>query len=451
MKEKLSWKSTLAIGLMFFALFLGAGNVIFPPLLGQQAGQNLPLALFGFLLAGVGLPLLAIIAVARSGDLMSLAGRAGPVFGVVFSLIIYIMLGPFFGIPRTATVSYEIGIVPFLSEANAEAQWPLMVFAILFFAATLAFALFPAKIVDTIGKVLSPILFLIIIVMTIISLVRPMGEVRDPQEPYIESPVFSGFIEGYLTMDVIAALIIGILITSVYTNIGIKDRPTIVRSMISVALIIGVGLSIVYAALSYIGATSVSAIGMQENGGVVLALASRVLTGELGGLILAVTILLACLTTSIGLVIALSQFFAKLIPAVSYRQFTILFCLAGTVVANVGLTNLIAIALPVLMALYPLAIVLVVLSYFDHLFGRDRLVYITALVGTGASSLFDGLNAAGISVPLVDAVLSYLPLYDLGLGWVLPFAAGTLIGLIIHFRWRRDKYLAKTSLQTVTH
>ncbi|WP_432355927.1 branched-chain amino acid transport system II carrier protein [Sporosarcina sp. A2] len=417
---------------MLFALFLGAGNIIFPPKLGQLAGSDLAIAMFGFLITGVGLPLLAILAIAHAGgDLRSIADRVHPVFGLVFSMIVYLAIGPFFGIPRTATVSYEIGIGPFLSEELASAQWPLIVFSILFFVITMVLALNPAKLVDRIGKFLTPILFLVIALLAIKSFVNPIGPISNPDEKFGAHPFFKSFVEGYLTMDVIAALIFGSVITTAIHSEGVKTSKGLMKSMILAGSIAAIGLSFVYISLGYIGATSIETIGLQENGGIVLSLASKLLYGSFGPIILAITILFACLTTSVGLVSACAQFFSQVFKKLSYKTFVLIFAVFSAIVANVGLTQLISLSIPVLLMIYPLAIVLMLLSFVDNAFGRRPIVYALALFGTALVSIFDGLAGGGIVVEPVVNVLEHLPLHEQQIGWLLPALVGAAIGWLI--------------------
>lgn len=417
---------------MLFALFLGAGNIIFPPLLGQMAGDELWISMVGFLVTGVGLPLIAVLAIANSGgSLQTIASRVNPTFGIIFTLVIYMAIGPFFGIPRTATVSYEIGIVPFLPTSIASTGWPLALFTIIFFTITLALALNPAKLVDRIGKILTPILFLVIGSLAVKSIVSPMGTIGQAQGDYVTSPFFRSFVEGYLTMDVIAALVFGIVVINALKAEGVTERPAIMKAMIIAGVIAAAGLALVYISLGYIGATSVDVIGLQDNGGAVLALASTVLFGSFGTTILALTIIFACLTTSIGLVSACAQFFVQLLPQYSYKVFVFIFAGFSALVANVGLTQLISFSVPVLLMVYPLAIVLMLMSFIDKWFDRKPIVYIFALVATTFVSVFDGLRGAGIDIEPVTSILSHLPLYEQQIGWLVPAIVGGLIGVII--------------------
>lgn len=433
----LTFRNNLVIGLMLFALFLGAGNIIFPPALGQLAGENLFVAMVGFLITGVGLPLVAVLAIANSnsdgnGGLRSIAQRVSPAFGIIFTMIVYMAIGPFFGIPRTATVSYEIGIIPFLSEKTADAQWPLLLFTIVFFAITVALALNPAKLVDRIGKVLTPILFVIIGALVVKSFLTPMGKIGQAQGDYIENPFFRSFVEGYLTMDVIAALIFGIIIINTLSAQGITEKKETFKATLIAGVIAAIGLTFVYVSLGFIGATSVDAIGIQSNGGAILALASTVLYGDAGTIILALTIIFACLTTSIGLVAACAQFFEETFPKLSYKTYVFIFAGFSTIIGNFGLTQLINISLPILMMIYPLAIVLMLLSFVDKAFDRSPVVYIFALSFTAVISFIDGLKTAGFESKAVTDILELLPLYKQQIGWLVPALVGLFIGLLIH-------------------
>lgn len=431
-KKALTKMDILTLGLMLFALFLGAGNIIFPPYLGQLAGDQLAIAITGFLLTGVGLPLLGILAIAKAGgDLQSIAGRVHPVFGIVFTMIVYLAIGPFFGIPRTATVAFEIGTAPFLPADFAESFWSLSIFTLIFFTITVLFAMNPTKLVDRIGKVLTPLLILVIGSLAIKSFLTPMGSINSPVGNYDTEAFFESFLQGYLTMDAIAALVFGIVIIQSVRSKGVTDTRTILKATAYAGFIAAIGLSAVYLSLSHIGATSVEAIGLQDNGGIIIAMASRILYGEIGGIILSAAISFACLTTSIGLVSATAQFFYKIFPKFSYITYVLFFALFSAIIANVGLTQLIAISLPVLLAIYPVAIVLVILSFFDRVFYRKPFVYMIALSVTAIVSIFDALRSAGIAFEQIDSILSHLLFFEQGIGWVLPAVVGTAIGIAV--------------------
>ncbi|QFT90197.1 Branched-chain amino acid transport system 2 carrier protein [Bacillus sp. THAF10] len=423
-------KDILVLGLMLFALFLGAGNMIFPPLLGQASGDNVGVAVLGFLITGVGLPLLGVMAIAYTGgDLQSLANRVHPIFGIVFTIVMYLAIGPFFGIPRTGTVAFEIGATPFLPESMNSGGIALFIFTIIFFIITFYLSLNPTKLVDRIGKILTPILLSVIGLLVIKSIITPMGGIGAPTEDYTSSPFFKGFLEGYLTMDTIAALVFGIVVISAIKDKGVTDRKVITSLCLKAGFIAAAGLTFVYGGLSYLGATSLKAVGIAENGGQILSGSASYLFGSIGAVILGTAITFACLTTSVGLVSATSTFFSKIMPAVSYRVYVGIFSAFSLLVANVGLDQLISLSLPVLIMIYPLAIVLILLSFIR--WKNESYVFGFALLFTGVISFFDGLATAGIDITFIQKVFSVLPFYNEGVGWLVPAIIGMLLGMLI--------------------
>lgn len=430
--KSLSLGEQVAVGLMLFALFLGAGNIIFPPQLGQQAGESFSLAMLGFLITGVGLPLIGVITVAKSGgQLQDMAGKVHPVFGIVFTSIVYLAIGPFFAIPRTGTVSYEIGVVPFLTDAMKDSPIPLLLTTIVFFGITTFFALNPTKLVDRVGKILTPILLLVIALLAAKSIITPMDGPGEAVGKYTTQPFTEGFLQGYLTMDFLAALIFGIVIIQALQAKGVTESSKIVKTTIFAAFIAAAGLALVYISLGYIGASSFQTIGAQGSGAEIIEKSANVLYGNFGNALLSAVILLACLTTSIGLLTASSQFFAKLFPKIPYKGLVFIFAIFSTVISNFGLEQLIKISLPILLAIYPIAIVLMCLALIDKFFNGASIVYTVALIATALVSVYDGLHVAKLDIPAYANLLKHLPLYAEGIGWLVPAIVGTIIGWII--------------------
>ncbi|WP_349408155.1 branched-chain amino acid transport system II carrier protein [Pseudalkalibacillus sp. SCS-8] len=432
-KKALSLKDTTTIGMMMFALFLGAGNMIFPPALGQTAGTNVWTAITGFLITGVGLPLLGVIAIGLTGGtLRDLASRVHPGFAIVFSTLIYLAIGPFFGIPRTGTVAYEIGVIPFLPEGLNANGVPLFIYTILFFAITFWFALNPTKLVDRIGKILTPVLIIVIGLIVFKGIFDPLGSFSAPKGDYASTPFFTGFINGYLTMDAIAALVFGIVVINAVKSKGVSDKKEIAKATTKAGIIAVSGLALVYLSLAFVGATSRNVLGEMDNGGAILTGAADLLFGQFGIILLAVAITFACLTTSIGLVTACGEYFKGLMPNVSYKLIIAILCIFSGAVANVGLTQLINLTLPVLIGIYPLAIALIGYSYLHRQFNGYREVYIGGLLGAGMISIFDALAQMNIDITAVSSVFeAYLPLYTQGVGWIVPSIIGALIGYVI--------------------
>ncbi|MBS2970023.1 branched-chain amino acid transport system II carrier protein [Metabacillus sp. KIGAM252] len=433
MKQGLSTKETFVVGLMLFALFFGGGNMIFPPSLGQAAGTSVWIAIAGFLITGVGLPLLGVIAIGLTGsDVQSLGSRIHPVFGIVFTIVLYLAIGPLFGIPRTGTVAYEIGVTPFLPEGMAKNGISLFIYTVIFFGVTYWLSLNPSKLVDRIGKLLTPALLAILALLAIKTIATPMGAAKAPQPAYQDSPFFKGFLEGYLTMDTLAALVFGIVVINAVRDKGITSSKSITKVCIQAGLIAAAGLALVYLSLAYMGATSVDSVGYQSNGGLILSKSANVLFGSLGNIVLTLAITFACLTTSVGLVSACGQYFSKILPKVSYSIIILALSIFSTVIANFGLTQLITFSVPLLTAIYPLAIVLILLSFVDQIFNRAPEVYAISLLFTGLISFADGLKAANIQLASIYNLFdTFVPLFSKGIGWIIPAIIGALIGYVI--------------------
>lgn len=430
--RELSKRETITVGLMLFALFFGAGNMIFPPALGQAAGTSFWVAILGFIITGVGLPLLGVIAVGLGGgNLQTLASRVHPVFAIVFTFIVYLSIGPFMAIPRTGTVTYEMGVLPFLSEEWKTSWIPLFVTTIVYFAITYWLSLNPSKLVDRIGKMLTPALLIMIAIMFIGAFVKPLGDVGAPTGAYLESsPFVKGFLEGYLTLDALAAMVFGIVVTTAVKARGITDKKKLTVSTIKAAVIAAIGLGLVYVVLGYMGATSYS-LGQSDNGGQILTSIVQQLFGPFGNVVLGLAVTLACLTTSVGLVTACGRFFSEQIPGVSYKVMIVILSVFSAAVANVGLTQLIAISVPVLMAIYPIAIVLMLISFLHTVFRGYRSVYVGAILLTAAVSLVEGASMMGLPVQSITLLYGkILPLYSQGVGWIVPALAGGLLGYI---------------------
>lgn len=443
MDTNLNFKSYLIIGMMLFALFFGAGNLIFPAQLGQYAGTDVGIAIIGFLITGVGLPLLGILALgfSKSNDLRDLSSRVHPVYGLVFTALLYLTIGPFFALPRTAAVAYEIGIAPF--TAGSSESMILLVFSIIFFAIALSLSLNPLEIVNKIGKFLSPAILVTLAVLLVAAAVMPMGAIGAPQGDYMNNPFMTGFLEGYNTMDALASLVFGIIVIASVRKLGVHSAKGVLAATLKSAVIAAALLAIVYTGIAYLGATSTSTLGLLDTGGPVLSGASSHYFGTFGMLLLAVIITLACLTTAVGLIVANAGFFNKLTPIINYKIYVVIFSVFSLVVTNAGLANIIAFSIPVLLFLYPLAIVLIMLAFLSPLFKHRRLVYASAIIVTFFIAIIDGIKTLTASINLenpgwLQAVIDFydavLPLYSEGLGWLLPAVITILItGIIARF------------------
>ena len=412
---RLNGMDLLALGFMTFALFLGAGNIIFPPSAGMAAGQSIWPAAAGFLLTGVGLPLLTVVALARvGGGIAGLTAPLGTIAGTLLAVAVYLAIGPLFATPRTAVVSFEMGVAPFTGDSPAS----LLIYTVLFFAATLFLVLNPGRLVDSVGKFITPVLLAALVVLGGAAIFAPAGEVGLTADSYRDGPLLKGFLEGYLTMDTLGALVFGIVIATAIRDRGVSEPALITRYSMVAGAIAAVGLSLVYLALFYLGATSQGIAGDAQNGVQILTSYVQHTFGITGNVLLAVVITLACLTTAVGLTAACGEFFSGLLP-VSYRTVAIVFTLFSLLVANQGLTQLISLSVPVLVGLYPLAIMLVALSLLDRFWVSPSRVFIPVMTVTLIFGVADGLSAAGLN-GLVPDLFTQMPLAAQSMGWLVP-------------------------------
>lgn len=434
----------VATGLMLFALFFGAGNLIFPAGMGQQAGENIFPALSGFLITGVGLPLLGVIAIGYSGsrDIQELASRVTPWYGVLFAVMLYLAIGPFFATPRTATVSYEIGILPFLGADVSEStkNIGLFIFTVLFFGLSYWLSISPGKLVDRIGKILTPVLLVTIVILAGYAALAPMGVLPAPAEAYQTEAFTKGLIEGYGTMDALASLVFAIIVIEAVRSMGVTDKAQVLSLTAKAGFVAAICLAVVYVLIGYMGATSVAGIGMLDTGAKVLSGSADYYFGGAGKIILGIIVLLACISTAVGLITACGEYFTRLVPSISYHKWVIIFSIVSLVFANFGLSNIIKLSIPALMLLYPLTVAIIALAFLHNFFGGKRIVYVLTIATTSIFAIIDGWKTAHgmlegseeALIKTIDAALANsLPLYSVGLGWIIPAAVAFVIGVII--------------------
>ena len=439
--KRMSKGEILTVGLMMFSIFFGAGNLIFPPALGQAAGSNSIIAMMGFLVTGVGLPLLGITAIAMQGGkyVEFMNRKTYPWLATALLVILYLTIGPVFAVPRTGAVSFEIGIRPFL--AAEDLTLGQFIYTMFFFGATYYLAMTPNKLIDRVGKMLTPALLIFLVILFVKSFVTPLGEVLDATGTYITAPFSQGFQDGYQTMDLLASLSIGTIVVNAIRMRGTTDNKSVSKICIISGFITVALMTLVYGSLAYIGASSASVLGGVENGGQLLAGAVGIFFGPAGNLLVAFIIALACLTTSCGMISGTAWYFNKLSNnRISYARLVQVSTAFSFVVSNVGLTQIIALSVPFLVAIYPLVIVFVVLSLFDGLIGWRYSIYRLAINVTLFFAVLDGLAAAGIKFPALTEVLTaYVPFYDIGMGWFVPAVVAAVLGWAVSsFRDARD-------------
>jgi branched-chain amino acid:cation transporter, LIVCS family len=421
---------TVFIGLMLFSMFFGAGNLIFPPFLGAEAGSSYWLAMAGFIVTGVGLPFAVLFAVSLvKGGAQTIGNRVHPVFSTVFMAVVYLSIGPFLAIPRNANVAYEMGLKPFLGH-DSNAVLILFFFTVIFFALVYAVSLNPSKMEKYMGRWITPILLLAMVVLCAAGFIKLDAPLQPPSANYQSGAFSTGFIEGYNTMDALAALAFGIVILTAIQQRGVRDRKQLTTYTLKAGLVAGTLLALVYVSLGLIGG-KMAALGSFENGTDILAAASALLLGKSGTALLGFIFTLACFTSVVGLTSACGQYFSKLFPAISYKTVVLLVTLVSFTLSNLGLNQILKVSVPFLVTAYPITIVLIALTFFSRFFKNTKKVYGSAVLFTGAFALMDGLLAFGIHLGPLQIMKDILPLSSMGLQWILPAIVGTVAGIIL--------------------
>ncbi len=448
MKKKLTTKESVYVASMLFGMFFGAGNLIFPVEVGQQAGSHVWLAAAGLLITGVGLPLFGVAAlgISRSSGLYELSSRAGKPYGMFFTCLLYLTIGPFFAIPRCATTSFTVGLEQILPESELSWLW-LLLFSAAFFAVVLFFSLRPGKILTWIGKILNPVFLAFLAVLVVVALLRPGAAVSEvePLGDYAGKPFFTGFLAGYNTMDALASLAFGIVVVQVIRGLGVEEPGAVAGSTVRAGVFSCLFMGLIYVAVTVVGVQSRGLFAPAENGGVALAQIARHYLGSAGALVLAATVTLACLKTAVGLVTSCAETFVGMFPrGPKYAVWAVVFSVVSFLFANLGLSAIIGWSIPVLMFLYPLAIALIALALFGKLFRHDRAVYGWTIGFTLVAALYDLLRTLPAAVRaalhldgVLEAAGSVLPFAELGLGWLVPTLLGAAIGLCVHFAKRK--------------
>ena len=417
-QQKGSFKDVIVFGFALFAMFFGAGNLIFPPYLGIITGPEWLTGFAGFTFADAGLALLAVMATAKyDGDIIALFRRAGGKLAIVLGCADILCIGPFLAIPRTGATTYEMGIMPLLGNTI-----PIAVFAAIFFIITYVLTIKPSKVVDIVGRVLTPALLIALAVIIVKGVISPLGPIVE--EPMIQGVVGEGIAQGYQTMDAFAAIALAsVLIVSLnekgYNTVGDK-----LKAIMKSGVLACVGLALVYGGLCFLGATVSTMYGVDAQQSQVIVNITEGLLGQTGKMILAVCVSLACLTTSIGLTSATGQFFEKLSGGkLKYKTVVLAVCIFSACMASIGVGGIIKVASPVLSIVYPPTIVLVILAFFTEKIQNDN-VYKFAVYTSLIVSILTVIQSYGVAMPFLD----YLPLKEFGFNWVVPVIVAGLIG-----------------------
>lgn len=412
-------KEVLILGFALFAMFFGAGNLIFPPSLGIDMGKDWLVAGIGFLLTGVGLPLLGVLAFTKVGRLEDFSVKISSRFNTLYCTALVFVIGPLFAIPRTGSTTFEMGVLPSFPNVN-----PLVlsiITSIAFFGITLILVIKESKITDIIGKFLTPI---ILIILAAIAFLGITGNIGTPVDKNITGVFAKGFVSGYQTMDALASVIFGVVIVKGLEGKGIVDEREQRYFLSGSALIAAIGLGLIYFSLMYLGAR-VSGVGAFSTTSAALYLAEITL-GSAGKIAFGICVATACLTTSVGLVAIASDWFARFTP-ISYKMWSVIICVFSGVMAIGGVDFIIKLSVPVLCILYPVTIILILLNVFGV---KHVLVYRAATYTTLVVIILEEVFSKILHVTPITNLLAKIPMAESGFVWVVPCLVGMAVAFV---------------------
>lgn len=430
---KLTSKQSLFVGVTLFSMFFGAGNLIIPPLLGLQAGEAVVPAMVGFLVTGIGLPMLGIIAVGLAGTIRDLASRVHPLFAHVFVAAIYLAIGPCLAIPRTSSTSFEM-FEPLL-PAGLSLEVARLVFSVVFFAVAYLLAMHPNALTRLLGRITGPALIALLVFVIGAALFDPASGLEAAHATYASAPAMSGFLTGYQTMDLLASLTFGIVIATNIRELGVTDDVGLTREVSRAGIFAGVLMGIIYCGLALVGVNIAAVLPGATNGAEILAASAGQHFGTVGTVVVAAIFLLACLNVCIGLISCCGTYFSDEFPRIPYRVWALGFAVFSCVVSNFGLDAILTFSVPLLNAMYPMAIVLVVMGMLHKVCDGMPVVWPCAVGLTAVVSIVTSLRDAfftGAWLPF-----DVLPFADLGMNWVVPALLGALIGVVVSFAGKK--------------
>lgn len=423
-------------GLLLFGMFFGAGNLIFPPALGVLSGENFWPAILGFVVSGVGIAVLALIVgtLNPKGYIHEISRKISPLFATVYLVALYLAIGPFFAIPRTATTAFDMGIAPLL-EGQSTQLW-LFGFTALYFVAAYLISLNPSKILDSIGRILTPVFAILIVILVVMGIAK-YGQTTPlaASEAYSASQAFgTGFIEGYNTLDALASVAFSVVAVTTLKQLGFSSKKEYISTIWAVGLVVALAFSALYVGLAFLGnhfPVPADVLASDTHKGVyVLSAATQAIFGPSAQLFLALMVTVTCFTTTVGLIVSTGQFFHNRFPQLSYKVYATIFTLIGFGIANLGLSKIIAFSIPVLLVLYPITICLVMIIVVNKfvplsVYGMQLTVGVVTVM-----SLVE-VVAGQLGLEPVKAFFAALPLSQQSLTWLLPAVVGIALSVFL--------------------
>lgn len=413
-------KDMLVVGFALFSMFFGAGNLIFPPYLGVGAANQWLSSFVCYYMADIGLAIVALFAMLKcNSDVDGITRRIGKVPSILLSSAIVLCVGPLLAVPRTAATTFEMSVVPLVGNISP------VISSVLFFVLILILCVKESSVVDIVGKVLTPALFVGLLILIFKGVLTPIGEIA--AEAKFDNVYTNGVVSGYQTMDVLATLIFGIIILKTVKAKGHTEPKEMAKVVGGAGIVAAIGLVIVYCGLTYLGATASNLYGLEVNRSTLILEIIKRLLGQVGIVIFAIVVALACVTTAVALVSSAGSYFSRLSGGkLDYKVIVTVICVFSMVVANIGLEAIVSISSPILNIVYPAALTLIILSFFGEKIKNDN-IFKLATLGALVISTLDTIAGYNIAIPFIKS----LPLASLGFSWIIPAILCGIIGYFI--------------------
>lgn len=430
-------------GLLLFGIFFGAGNLIFPPTLGAQSGENFLPAIAGFVFSGVGIAVLTLIigTLNPKGYIYEISKKISPWFATIYLAALYLSIGPFFAIPRTATTSFEVGISPLLDQAGK--SFGLIIFTILYFVAAYLISLNPSKILNRIGRVLTPVFAILIVVLVILGALKYGGNAPQAASSAYQASAFgTGFLEGYNTLDALASVAFSVIAVQTLKQLGFSSKKEYISTIWIVGIVVALGFSALYLGLGFLGnhfPVTEGAMKSRTPGVYILSQATQEIFGSTAQLFLAAMVTVTCFTTTVGLIVSTSEFFNERFPQISYKVYATVFTLIGFAIANLGLDAIIKYSIPVLVILYPITIVIVMIVIVNKFVPLSK-PGMQLTMGLVTAIAVASVLGSTLKVEFFAKLVSLLPFADASLPWLVPALVGILLSLVLPNKQKSEAF-----------
>jgi len=421
-------------GLLLFGIFFGAGNLIFPPTLGAQSGEQFLPAIAGFVFSGVGIAVLTLIigTLNPKGYIYEISKKISPLFATIYLAALYLSIGPFFAIPRTATTSYAVGISPLLAEADKGLG--LIVFTLIYFVAAYLIALNPSKILDCIGRILTPVFALLIIILVILGAFKYGANApQTATEAYQISAFGAGFLEGYNTLDALASVAFSVIAVQTLKQLGFSSKKEYISTIWVVGIVVALGFSALYIGLGFLGnhfPVTEEAMKGGTPGVYILSQATQEIFGSTAQLFLAAMVTVTCFTTTVGLIVSTAEFFNGRFPQIDYKIYATVFTLIGFAIANLGLDAIIKYSVPVLVILYPITITIVMIVIVNKFVPLSK-PGMQLTMGLVTAIAVTSVLASSFEIVTLTNLINSLPFANSSLPWLVPAIIGILLSLVL--------------------